>query len=604
MPDLVFATRGQAEALAAQESLRKAALDLKAEFESGAKATAAWDASLAKLKSAGEGALRSIQTEQEKIVDKIAKIEQAQKKGLIPPEEAEQGIKRLRQQWVEADEATIKHRENLAAIAAENDKIKTAAEGALRSVQTEQEKLLVQIDKIGQAQKRGLVPPAEAQEAIRRLRQQWVEVDEATVKQREAVKAAAAEHSQLKSAAESALRSIQSEQDKILERIAKIEEAQAKGLIPPEEAEQAIARLREKWTEVDEATLRQKEAVKAVAAEHTRLRSTAESAIRSIWTEEERLLEKIKEIEAALEQGLVPPEEAEQAIARYREKIAEAGEEIEETTQSAGRLQGVLTKAFDPLTVAKWAASFVGVKAALRQIGKEFSDIQDGIDRRAAVLLGPENERETLEQAAQRARDERDKARQQSREAQQKFQTSFSEGGEWGPSNPAWIAAQDAQAEAEEANRRAAAAERALAEFAKSDRARKSARLRDVTQELDAAFESAALASDDRLLTTEQRQKLDNLLREAGQGYTRRTMESLLSRLWGLDNAISTDEAASMLRVARNEMTAWSPFIPGAQQLALGPKELSPREQRIVDALDRVATAFERSEFGLLGTGE
>lgn len=138
MGDLIFATKGQAAALAAQEALRKKALETKQEFEAGAKATQTWDAELTRLKSAGETALRSIQTEQEKIADKIAKIQAAQEKGLIPPTEAEEGIKRLRQQWIDVDEATIQAKKSAEEL---SQRMQQDLANALREVEREQREL-------------------------------------------------------------------------------------------------------------------------------------------------------------------------------------------------------------------------------------------------------------------------------------------------------------------------------------------------------------------------------------------------------------------------------------------------------------------------------
>ena len=155
MSDLVFATRGQAEMLAAQESVRKKALETKQEFEEAAKATGAWDAATMKLKNSAESALRSISSEQDKIVEKIAKIEAAQEKGLIPPKEAEDGIKRLRQQWIDVDEKTTQAREATLKQEQAYMKLRSTAESALRSVQSEEERIKEQIADIEDAMQKG-----------------------------------------------------------------------------------------------------------------------------------------------------------------------------------------------------------------------------------------------------------------------------------------------------------------------------------------------------------------------------------------------------------------------------------------------------------------
>lgn len=82
MPDLIFASRGQAEALAAQEQITTAARKARAEFEEGAKATKVWDVDTAKLARTSESALRSVQTEQDKIAEKISLINERLRQGI------------------------------------------------------------------------------------------------------------------------------------------------------------------------------------------------------------------------------------------------------------------------------------------------------------------------------------------------------------------------------------------------------------------------------------------------------------------------------------------------------------------------------------------
>lgn len=105
MPDLVFATRGQAEAIAAQEAVARKAREAKVEFEEGAKATQAWDSAQMGLKRSAESALRTVTTEQERIIQQIDKVKAAYREGLILRPEAEEGVRRLRKRWVEVDGA-------------------------------------------------------------------------------------------------------------------------------------------------------------------------------------------------------------------------------------------------------------------------------------------------------------------------------------------------------------------------------------------------------------------------------------------------------------------------------------------------------------------
>src|SRR3990172_6500026 len=141
MPDLVFATRGQQEALSAQEAVAKKARAIRDEQESAARSVDGWDASMLKLKRTSESALRSVQTEQEKIAEQISVITERQEKGIGTTEENNEAIGRLRERWVELDAATVKQREATEAVAAEHLRLKTSAETALRSVQTEEERV-------------------------------------------------------------------------------------------------------------------------------------------------------------------------------------------------------------------------------------------------------------------------------------------------------------------------------------------------------------------------------------------------------------------------------------------------------------------------------
>lgn len=280
MSDLVFATRGQAEMLAAQEEVRKKALETKQEFEEGAKATGSWDAAMMKLKGQAESALRSVNSEQEKILDKIAKIQQAQEKGIIPPEAAK-----------------------------------------------------------------------EAETALQRLRQEWIDVDEATLKAAESTEKAR------------------------------------------------------------EATERQEQA-------NARLKSTAESALRSIQTEEEQIEEKISDIEVAMQGGLVPPKEAEEGIQRLRDRLEEVRSQANDTRDAGGRLGDVIAKAFDPMQIAKWAFGLVSVKAGIGQLRAEFEDLQDAIDKRIASNAEPKEKGDKLTSAAAAAEEEAAAAAVRTRDAE------------------------------------------------------------------------------------------------------------------------------------------------------------------------------------------
>lgn len=183
MPDLVFTSKGQAEALAAQESIAKKAREMKDEFESGAKSVGAWDANMAKLQRTSESALRSVATEQEKIAEKISVIQERQEKGIGTTDENAAAIARLRGQWVELDEATKKQREDAERVAQAHEHLKMSAGQAVESVATDAEKAAKEIEKLGdeidtvqQAMDKGLIPQDVGQQTIERLNDRMEEL--------------------------------------------------------------------------------------------------------------------------------------------------------------------------------------------------------------------------------------------------------------------------------------------------------------------------------------------------------------------------------------------------------------------------------------------
>ena len=178
MANLRFTTEGQREALAAQESIAKKSRELKQEFEAGAKATKAWDADVAKMQRTSETALRSVQTEQEKIANQIADIQKAVENGLYEgrEDEAAKALVRLRQKWVDVDEATAKAKLESRNYELQQERLKAAAESALGSVQTELERIEQQIEAVEQASKEGLIDADDAEKALERLRDQLAEL--------------------------------------------------------------------------------------------------------------------------------------------------------------------------------------------------------------------------------------------------------------------------------------------------------------------------------------------------------------------------------------------------------------------------------------------
>jgi hypothetical protein len=172
MANLKFSTEGQQEALAAQEAIAKKARELKQEFESGMKATDTWDTSISKMQRTSESALRSVQTEQEKIVKQIDAIKDAVANGLYDgrEEEAAEAIERLQKKWVAVDEATLNAKAQTKEYELAQQQLKSAAESALGSVQTELEKVKADIETVEQESRDGLIDPEEAEAGLERLR--------------------------------------------------------------------------------------------------------------------------------------------------------------------------------------------------------------------------------------------------------------------------------------------------------------------------------------------------------------------------------------------------------------------------------------------------
>lgn len=559
MSDLVFTTRGQAEMLAAQEAVRKKALETKQELDEAAKATGAWDAATMKLKGSAESALRSISTEQEKIVDKIAKIQEAQEKGLVPPQEAEEAIKRLRQQWIDVDAATVQAKE-------EAEKLEAATE--------------------------------------------------------------------------------------------------------------------------------------AVEREHARLKTTAESALRSIQTEEERILEQIEDIEAAMASGLVPPDGADEGLARLRNRLEEIRGGAEEVSGAGDKLNAIFKKAFDPTELAKFALGFVGVKTVIAQARAEFEDLQTSIDKRLAAGLKPGEKGEQLAKNAADAEKEAATARDRAQEAQaavaaaerdarqadeageKQRQQKLKEldeqiaeakhdlardlddyqkqlgrlergvreayGGGKAPTraqqealadfrerepglatkrrledlerqrndalfertetvNPAVttarIAADKATREAAEARRKAEEAARVRDEFTASPEGQRADRLRQRRDALEQERDRIYQKGDVGALSSDELQIIDDITREVGFGATRRALLNIKQRL--TDGVITEDEAINEFRNLAAELRAptqaggnlTDKFIPATAEA----KESAASLERIAKILEEARDDARRDERGLFG---
>jgi hypothetical protein len=223
--------------------------------------------------------------------------------------------------------------------------------------------------------------------------------------------------SKLKGSAESALRSVATEQEKIAEQITKISAAQEKGLIPPAEAEAAVARLKDRWLECDEATKKQAEDAEKTANAHELLKESAEHAIKSVETEGEKTADQIKEIgeeavkvQQAMKEGLVPKDVGEETVRRLKDKMEELKKPVEEVAESGGKMEHAFKHLFDPAILIKSAGAFVGIHAAIHLIKEELEDIQTRIDKRVAILMKPAERQKFLDDQVEEKRKAREDA--------------------------------------------------------------------------------------------------------------------------------------------------------------------------------------------------
>ncbi len=224
---------------------------------------------------------------------------------------------------------------------------------------------------------------------------------------------------------ETALRSIATEQEKIADKISLIQERQEKGIGTTEENEKAIARLRERWIELDDATIKQRQDAEKVAQAHDQLKIKVEASIDSVATSGERAADQIKKIEeqiidvqSAAAQGLIPQTQADQTVDRLRGKIDELRDSIDVTERSGGRLEGTFKKLFDPAILVKSMGAFIGIKAAIGQIKDELNDIQDRVDKRMAQFKEPLEKDKDLDREIESSKSEVDRARERAIEAE------------------------------------------------------------------------------------------------------------------------------------------------------------------------------------------
>lgn len=88
MPDLIFASKAAAEAIRNQQQINAGAKQLQDEYRQSAREAG-------NLERAAKRIYEQLQSPQEKLIKKMGQIEEAQRKGLIPPKEAGDALTRL-----------------------------------------------------------------------------------------------------------------------------------------------------------------------------------------------------------------------------------------------------------------------------------------------------------------------------------------------------------------------------------------------------------------------------------------------------------------------------------------------------------------------------
>jgi hypothetical protein len=234
-----------------------------------------------------------------------------------------------------------------------------------------------------------------------------------------------------------------------------------------------------------------------------------------------------------------------------RKSLGDAGTE-------ANRLETVLVKAFDPVQIAKWGASFFGIKAAIKAIREEFEDLQKAVDKRTAA---------------------------QGAVAGAPVAASLGISGlTIGPGGPGI---------------------RPLSPEAIVDTSRRGARAQ-LGNELDAAFSRLAALGDASQVSSEELEKLANVLRESGEGALSRKIGRLADRLD--EGTVSIDEVSQALRDAARRV-GFQAFPPGTQAqyesdyIDLRPKpeayrsgDIPARQFEMVQILLRMADTLDRME--------
>jgi hypothetical protein len=593
MADVTFATKGQAEILAAQEAVRQKALETKQEFEAGAKATGAWDAAVMKLKGQAEGALRSVATEQEKIVDQIAKIKEAQEKGLIPPAEAEEAVKRLRQEWINVDEATLKAAEaaeqtkkETAELAAEHGRLKSTAETALRSIQTEEERIVEQIEAIEAAMEEGLIPPDEAEPGIKKLRERLDEVEGSATKASKVFAKAFDPHDLLKWAAGFvSVKALIGEVRDEFEDLQTAVDRRIQLFLAPKERAKKLS------TDVEDANKDAEQAEERVRTAKEQLAFARQTAEQQLREHDERRQEQERDLTKQLSQAESDLAEAQAKETRDAAEAAQRHQrQLEDAQRDAQRAREDLAKTHGD-----------GRRGAVRQV--------DDAERRLQELqaAGSGREPSSAVRSLQRQIEEL-----RSKLLDLTFDNEGRDVGSYINRERGSVA--EMERDLAEARQRAALAVKTRDEFAASPEGRRFARINQRGEALDKLYEDLAEMSDETQLSTDELKKLADALRESGQGTLARKFMNFISSID--DGTISISDAVSQLReiqrVTRGTAVDGPEGIFGAEDSAYRFRtdaEMTAGERRQVELLEKAIIVLENidrqsRDGGLPVTGE
>jgi hypothetical protein len=460
------------------------------------------------------------------------------------------------------------------------------SEAALRSINTEQEKIAQKIDLIQQRQAKGIGSTEQNTEAIRRLRQQWVNVDNTTQQHTTStdrlgrvigkafdpalivrwgssflgVQAVLA-------AVKNELADIQAGIDKRLEVTLKPKERLEKFKEDIKQAKADVARETEQL-----AT--QREQLADAERREGRQETERKADIRT----------RIGDTRLDLGRAREDRELARQAAGR------EAAEQKARRIERTDDIQRNLRRAMDDRDNARTPAARLGadrriedLKRQLQRVGKDdqtpAGDELRNVDRRIADLT------------TQLSRLEQDLA----------------EPGDASALEGARRSVTDAEKQLTASQQKLGKLRGDRAAFQATPEFRRYQRVAGRQANLEAGFGELAGLGDQGALSSAELQVVDATLREAGQQHTRRRLLNIYNR--GGDLAVNEKEAAAALRQAvRDLRTEAVPLLSTAPQgpvtfRAIALDRLDSKAQMQIEILERMARQLENNP-GLVGTSE